>query len=190
VTGEEITFVASPRGWLPDEAESELDAIAGMLARAKERVDLQVLLHSRANRDHTAFTTLDDALRAAAARGVRVRLLVSHWGSKPGSDARATLDALAHVPHVEIRIFTIPPWSGGEIPFARVAHAKYLVIDRNTAWIGTSNWEGDYFLKSRNVGLVVGGGHLPTQLDSVFESAWSSAYAAPLSPTASGAAPP
>jgi len=189
-TGEELTFVASPRGWLPDEGASELDAILGLLSRAKERVDLQVLHHSKANRDHSTFTTLDDALRSAAARGVRVRLLVSHWGSKPGSPARGTLDAIQKTPNVEVRIFTIPPWSGGDIPFARVAHAKYLVVDRGVAWIGTSNWEGDYFLKSRNVGIVIAGGKVPAQLDGVFEGAWSSAYAAPLSPTAGGAGPP
>jgi phosphatidylserine/phosphatidylglycerophosphate/cardiolipin synthase-like enzyme len=111
---------------------------------------------------------------------VKVRLLVSHWGANAGSPPRRSIEALSTLANVEVRVFTIPPWSGGEIPFARVAHAKYLVVDDRAAWIGTSNWEGDYFLKTRNVAIVAEGGALPPRLGRVFEDGWSSSYAAPL----------
>lgn len=183
-SGEALSVVASPRGWLPDESGWDLDRLVALLDGATRSVDVQVLHYSTENRDESAFTTLDDAVRRAAARGVRVRLLVSHWGAKAGGRARRALEALSTAPNVEVRVLTVPPWSGGEIPFSRVAHAKYMVVDGRAAWIGTSNWEGDYFLKTRNVAIVAEGGALPPRLARVFEDGWSSAYAAPL------AAPP
>ena len=179
-TGESIALLASPRGWLPDESRWDLPRIVALLDDAKRSVSLQVLVYSTQNRDKTSFTTLDEALRRAAARGVRVRLLVSHWGANAGSHARASVESLASVPGVEVKVLTIPPWSGGEIPFARVAHAKYLVVDDRAAWIGTSNWEGDYFLESRNVGIVAEGGALAPRLARVFEDGWTSRHAAAL----------
>jgi phosphatidylserine/phosphatidylglycerophosphate/cardiolipin synthase-like enzyme len=186
-TGEVVTLWADPKGWLPDEASWDLDGIIALIDRAQASVDVQVLLYSTQNRDKTAFPTLDEALRRAAARGVRVRLLVSHWGAREGRDARASIEAISKVPNVNVKVLTVPPWSGGEIPFARVAHAKYMVVDDRVAWIGTSNWEGDYFLKSRNVAVVAEGGDLAPRLRRVFDDGWSSAYATPL---ASYASPP
>ena len=90
--------------------------------------------------------------------------------------AKRVLEDLAKVPNVEVRVIVIPRWSGGEIPFARVAHAKYMVVDGARAWVGTSNWEGDYFTKSRNVGVIVDGGKLPTRLDGIFVDGWGGAY--------------
>ena len=196
--GERLSFVASPRGWLPDESSWDLPRLTAMIDGAKRFLHVEVLTYKTKDRAGAPFPTLDDALRRAAARGVAVRLLVSDWAQKPGSDGRAALDELARVPNVEIRVITIPRWSGGEIPFARIAHAKFMIADGAHAWVGTSNWEGDYFTKSRNVGVIVDEGRLPTSLDAAFDANWKSAYAAalpaPVKPSASGppgyAAPP
>ena len=185
-TGERLTIVASPKDWLPDESEWELPRLVAMLDGAKTHVDLQVLTYKTKERSGATFTILDDAVRRAAARGVKVRLLISHWGANDRS-----LIGLAKV--VEIRVLTIPPWSGGKIEFARVAHAKYLVVD-DAAWVGSSNWEGDYFTKTRNVGVVIEGGPTPTRLASLFARNWASPYvteyASGAPPSGSDPAPP
>lgn len=41
-----------------------------------------------------------------------------------------------------------------KIPYARVNHNKYMVTDRS-AYIGTSNWSGDYFTTTAGIGLVL-----------------------------------
>jgi phosphatidylserine/phosphatidylglycerophosphate/cardiolipin synthase-like enzyme len=178
--GERVSFVASPRGWLPHEEEWDLPRLLAMIDGARRALHVEVLTYKTKSRDGSAFHDLDDALRRAAARGVEVRLLVSDWASRPGSDARRDLDALARLPHVEVRVLRIPKWSGGDIPFARVAHAKFMIADGKDAWVGTSNWEGDYFTASRNVGAIASGGRLPAALDGVFDANWTSPYAAPL----------
>lgn len=92
-----------------------------------------------------------------------------------------------------------------KIPFGRVNHNKYMVTDR-TAYIGTSNWAGDYFIDTAGIGLILQDNDaaaaavkldssdgttetenrtekvpvastLRTDLVSVFERDWSSLYA-------------
>jgi phosphatidylserine/phosphatidylglycerophosphate/cardiolipin synthase-like enzyme len=178
-------FFASPAPWLPDNQAADLPHIVALLDGAKTHVDLQVLTYSTTMRDKSTFTTLDDALRRAAGRGVKVRVMVSSWGVKPGSHELASVQALATVPNIEVHSFTIPPFSGGDIPFARVAHSKFLIIDDTTAWVGTSNWEGDYFTKTRNVAVVTSSPKVVTPLKSVFVTDWGSPMAATVAPRAS-----
>lgn len=180
--GERVSLYASPKGWLPDASRWDLPKLVAMIDGARASVNLQVMKFSTVDRDGGPFTTLASALRRAAARGARVRLLVSHWGARLDTTARHSVDELSALPNVDVRVMTIPPWSGGDVPFARVAHAKYMLVDDGVAWIGTSNWEGDYFYKSRNVSVVVEGGELVTRLGRVFENGWSSPHTAPLAP--------
>ena len=193
-TGEAFGLYESPKGWLPDESRWDLDEIVTLLDGAKSKFDLQVLTYSTTNRDKSPFTTLDDAVRRAAGRGVKVRLLVSHWGTKGA--ARKAIDALASVANVEVRVLTVPPASTGDIPFGRVSHAKFFIVDGTKAWVGTSNWEGDYFLKTRNVAIVAESGALPARLDRIFEDDWAAPITKPLSavpappPAGSGPAQP
>ncbi len=168
--GVTVRLGESPDGYLPDPSLSELSGLVRWIDGAEARVDVQVLTYKAKMRDGSPFTTLDDALRRAAARGVHVRLLVSSWGAKA-----ETLHALARVPGVEVRVLTIPKWSGGDIPFARVAHAKYALFDDDRAWVGTGNWEGDYFLKSRDISAFVEGRAFTAELRHVFEDGWKMA---------------
>lgn len=175
-----VTPVFSPRGFLPDPGSWDLPKLTALIDGAKATVRVQVLTYKTRSRDGSPFPDLDDALRRAAARGVSVELLVADWSKRRGSVE--AVQALARVPGVRARFLDIPPWSGGFVPFARVAHAKYLVIDGARAWVGTSNWEGDYFEKSRNVGVIVEGAAFAAQLDRVFQSGFAGPYAEPVDP--------
>lgn len=176
--GGRLRLVASPKGALPDANAWELDALLHAFRAAEDRIVIQLLDYDAAYRDGRPFTLLDDAIRAAAGRGVRVRMMLSHWQAK---DMKA-VKALAEVEGIEIALVTIPTAPTGFIPFARVAHAKYAAFDGAEAWIGSSNWKGDYFDGGRNVGVMVESPALVADLEGVFGTLWLSGLAEVVDP--------
>lgn len=71
------------------------------------------------------------------------------------------------------------------IPFGRVNHNKYMVTDK-VAYIGTSNWSGDYFINTAGVGLILEDPDsdrnessltIRSDLAKLFERDWNSKYA-------------
>lgn len=175
-----VTPVFSPKGWLPDEKLWDLPHLVEMIDGAKSTVRVQLLTYKTISRDGSYFDVLESALRRAAARKVQVQLLLADWSKSKGNIEG--LQSLQSVPGIDVRMSTIPQWSGGFIPFARVAHAKYLVVDGKRSWIGTGNWEGDYFHQSRNAGLVIDSATVGGRLDRFFENAWGSTYAYDVDP--------
>jgi len=182
-----VTPVISPKGWLPDESLWDLPRLVELIDGATRSVRVQLLSYSVGERDGTWFGDLDNALRRAATRGVSVQLLVADWSKRRGS--LEDLKSLQCLSNVEVRFSTIPEWSGGFLPFSRVIHAKYLVVDAERFWLGTSNWSRDYFYESRNVGVIVAGGAVPRQLDAFFGDGWNSPYVTTIDPGAEYEAP-
>ncbi|MEO9235697.1 MAG: phospholipase D-like domain-containing protein [Polyangiaceae bacterium] len=170
----------SPRRLMP-EGYAQLDELPRLVAAiesAKSTLDIQVLTYSIDTDDIThKFLTLDDALRRADARGVTVRMLVSDWNLD--DNKIESLRELARSSKIKIDILTIPPFSKGFIPYARVSHAKYMVVDGTESWVGSSNWEEGYFTRTRNVGLMIDGKKFSAELETIFEGGWTSAYAKP-----------
>lgn len=177
-----VTPAMSPKDWLPDGSWWDLPQILALLDGATESVRVQLLSYRTVGRDKAWWGELDNALRRAAARGVSVQLLLADWSKRRGTIE--DLQSLQCVPNLEVRLVTIPEWSGGFVPFSRVVHCKYLVVDGARFWLGTSNWSRDYFFASRNVGVVVEGGALPARLDAFFVDTWASDYAYPVDPSA------
>ncbi len=160
----EVWPTYTPDKFVPDPSLWDRDAIV-----PRHEIVVQLLTYSVSERDSRDLA-LDDALRRAAGRGVRVRLMLSDW--EPDNPRIAELQALAGRPNVEARLSTVPEWSGGYIPFARVEHCKYAVVDSLWTWVGTSNWEPGYFHSSRNVALVLRNRPLALDARKVFESSW------------------
>lgn len=175
--GEEtlVTSALSPQKLLPDDALWDLPQILALIQQAKTRIDIQLLNYTTMNYDKTKFTEIDDALIAAAQRGVHVRLMVSDW-SKRGKYIK-DLQRLEQIPNIDTKMLVVPEAARGFIPFARTIHSKFMLVDQDGTWLGTSNWSGDYFYNSRNVGLVAKGQKLNADLSKSFEHYWESEYA-------------
>ncbi len=167
----------SPRKYTPAGLEPEEDVLVRLLDSARREVLVQVMTYSPVH-GKELWPTLDLALRRAAVRGVKVRFLIADWGTRqPGLDFLRSLDL---VPGVEVRVVTIPQFSGGPIPFARVDHSKYIVVDAERACVSTSNFEYGYFYDCRDISLVFAGGPANGQLRRIFEQVWTGPYAAAL----------
>uniref|UniRef100_H3DNT1 5'-3' exonuclease PLD3 n=1 Tax=Tetraodon nigroviridis TaxID=99883 RepID=H3DNT1_TETNG len=140
------------------------------------------------------WADIDTQLRRVAyEKRVKVRLLISCWASTqplmfPFLKSLASVYDLKSKLDIQVRLFVVPASpEQKEIPFARVNHNKYMVTDR-VAYIGTSNWSGDYFVNTAGSALVVNQSSAPSsettvqsQLRAVFERDWDSAYSTPLS---------
>lgn len=174
-------LLASPRAYNPPGVGDSEAVLPRLLAEARQEVRVQLLDYaplSYASGPRPFYAVIDNAIRAALARGVKVKLMVSHWNTE--APLLAHLKSLAVLPNMELKIVTLPQAAGGFIPFARVIHTKAMVIDGKTAWIGTSNWTGGYLDNSRNLELVLRNEALAQRLLALHEQTWSSSYAEPI----------
>jgi len=175
-------LVASPRAYNPAGVIDSQVELPRLLASAKQRVRVQVMdyapLSYGPEHSRPYYAVIDNALRSAAARGVKIELMVANWNTKKPDIA--WLKSLAVVPNVQIKIVTVPPASSGFIPFARVIHSKMMIIDGETAWIGTSNWTGGYLDNSRNLELVLHSPVMSQRVDKLYSQLWDSVYAEPI----------
>lgn len=128
---------------------------------------------------------IDDALRKAAIDNkVSVKLLISHWQySRPVEDNFLNSLAAINSPadHIDILVkrFIVPvPDDTKDIPHGRVNHNKYMVTE-STAYIGTSNWSGDYFTNTAGVAFIArnSSSSIRNDLESIFERDWNSEFA-------------
>jgi len=177
---------SSPAPFCPSGREVDIDAIVKTIGAADKFIYIAVMDYfpTTIYTSHQLFwPVIDDALRTAAInKGVKVRLLVSNWAHTRPSIHRY-LKSLTSLtgddPNVDIQVkmFTVPSFTPEQekIPFARVNHNKYMVTDKH-AYIGTSNWSGDYFISTGGIGLILTE-KLRDQLEDVFHRDWSSAYA-------------
>ena len=177
----EVELVASPPSLLPPGTRPAIAALVELLRGARRSVHVQLLKYTPYPfRSPTVWPVIDAELRAAAARGVKVRLLVSNWNtSRPAIDH---LKELSQLPGIEVRIATVPELPGRFIPFARVVHSKYLIVDEQILWVGTANWEPGMFLGCRNIELVIRRPALAAQGERIFGKLWDSPYALAVDP--------
>jgi phosphatidylserine/phosphatidylglycerophosphate/cardiolipin synthase-like enzyme len=173
-------LVASPWRQNPDGVGDSQTELVRLIGRAKREIVVQNLEYFTRTRSQPPryYWALDQALRDAAIRGVKLKILVSHWGTE--EPAVKGLQSLAVLPNVEARVITIPEAKRGPIPFARVTHSKYAVFDGEVLWLGTSNWTGGYLDESRNLELVIKDQALAARAAAVQKHLWDSPYSAPL----------
>jgi phosphatidylserine/phosphatidylglycerophosphate/cardiolipin synthase-like enzyme len=175
-------LLSSPNQFNPAGVGDSQTGLPALLAQAKSEVRIQVMDYAplsygpKGTRPY--YAVIDNAVRAAAGRGVKIKLMVSNWNLE--NPAQAYLKSLAVLPNVEIRVVTLPVASTGFIPFARVIHSKTMVIDNQLAWVGTSNWSGGYMDLSRNLEVVMRNEKMAQRLAALQEQLWSSSYAQPL----------
>jgi phosphatidylserine/phosphatidylglycerophosphate/cardiolipin synthase-like enzyme len=175
-------LVASPQRYNPPGVGDSQQELPRLLAEAQNEVRVQLLdyapLSYGPERTRPYYAVIDNAVRAAAARGVSIKLLVSNWNTEKLE--LPYLKSLAVLPNVQVRIVTLPQASQGFIPYARVIHSKTMDIDGQVAWVGTSNWLGGYLDNSRNLEVVMHDSAMAKRIGELHEQLWNGPYAKPL----------
>ncbi|XP_077587953.1 5'-3' exonuclease PLD4 [Stigmatopora nigra] len=192
-----IYMAASPPSFCPKSRTLDLEAIVSIISEAQKFIDVAVMEYSpiiRFQYPKRYWPTIDNAIRAAAFdKCVAVRILVSCWHNSystmlPFLRSLASLNSYKDHINIKIKFYILPPGNETEIPFSRVNHNKYMVTDK-VAYIGTSNWDGDYFSTTAGVGLVISQNSphpirksksVQQQLRAVFDRDWSSEFAVQL----------
>lgn len=170
-----IELVASPKRLNPNDVRNSVEALVELITGAQKSVQVQLMDYAPLSGNQTYWPELDNALRTAAIRGVKVQLLLSD--SPSALRAMDYLKSLSILPGVTIRVMSIPEYSGGAIPYARLVHSKFMVVDTTALWLGSSNWSKGYFYNSRNVDLVLRQADQAQLASQVFQKTWESMYA-------------
>ncbi|VTU20050.1 phospholipase D-like domain-containing protein [Variovorax sp. RA8] len=173
---------------LPD-GDQALDARIALARRAQVSLDIQYYLVAA---DATGRRFLRE-LGAAAARGVRVRLLVDDLYA---NDSRLLLAGLAAQANVEVRLFNPLPQRGGKVgtrvalslhEFERInrrMHNKLFIADGTFAVIGGRNIADDYFERGEPSNFidmdVLCSGPVVDGFETVFDRFWNSEQAWPV----------
>jgi len=171
-------FMLQPYG--PNALATRL-VLAGLATRS---LDVQYYLL----RDDDTGLALMRALRDAAQRGVRVRLLVDDFYTAGEDD---TLLALAAVPNLEVRLFNPFPAARGAtwtrfaasaFDFSRVnrrMHNKLFVADNVAAVAGGRNMADEYVMNAQGANFidldVFAAGPIVRELSAQFDHYWNSA---------------
>lgn len=195
-TDTEVYLASSPPSFCPEGRTSDIESITDVISKAKHFVDIAVMDYypmSLYEKENVFWPVIDNLLRQVAIeKGVRVRILTGYWNStRPIMlnflESLMALNGTSY--HIETKLFVVPNFTEAQakIPFARVAHNKYMVTDQHS-YIGTSNWSEDYFTNTAGIGLIIseterGWPHktdhhlIRDQLQSIFDRDWSSEYA-------------
>jgi putative cardiolipin synthase len=160
-----------------------------LIRRATHTLDLQYYVIANDESGHMLYKEL----AAAAARGVRVRLLVDDLYST-GQDQ--TLLSLSHLPNVEVRLFNPFPAGRNALwtkfllsasDFTRVNHRmhnKLFVADNVMALTGGRNIGDEYFMYATAANFIDMDafvvGDIVRDLSEVFDRYWNSAYVFPI----------
>lgn len=182
LNGAEVSYslAFSPVGFVPPGYDTEISELLKLLKGAKKTVRGQVMSYALMEHGSQRWADLDSALRKAAARGVQVELVFADWAM--GGKADRDIKALSRTDHIKIKISSLPEHSAGFIPFARVEHSKYLVVDGETAYVTSSNWGPGYFLTSRGTAVFIRGKAAAAVLEDIFDKAWNGPYVHPVDP--------
>ena len=175
-----IELVASPPELNPTDVRPALQALLSLIHSAKKTLKIQLLDYSPISGNQSYWPEIDNALRAALVRGVKIQILLGNSASNDRS--MDYLKSLATLKNMEIKKVTIPPYSGGAIPFARLIHSKYMVVDDEVLWIGTSNWSRGYFYNSRNIELILRKPELAQTANLIFQKLWDFSHSEKIKP--------
>lgn len=189
-----LYLTSSPPAFCPLSRTQDLEAILSIISDAQRYVDVAVMEYLPAIRFEKPlryWPVIDDAIRSAAfERKVKIRMLIS-CGQDSDPAMLPFLRSLAsmHSPDqdisIQIKLYIVPVANQSDIPYSRVNHNKFMVTDK-VAYVGTSNWSGDYFTTTAGVALVLSQ-HAPHkvwetealqgQLRAVFDRDWQSQFA-------------
>ena len=132
-----------------------------MIHGAQKTIDIAAFYISE--KSNGPLTPILKALEERAHGGVHVRILVDQSFLKENTDA---VDQLRQVPGIVVRVLPVSVLTGG------VLHAKYMIVDNTSIFVGSQNWDWRAIDEIHEVGARVVNERLAQTFDATFEFDW------------------
>lgn len=149
--------------WSPINSEAKLVAL---INSATTSIDIWI--------ENMGEFTVQDALKAAVVRKVKVRILTSLCGL--GMPASAHYPILKGLSDAGIDVKGEPFPANADIPYI---HAKSLTVDQKTVFLGSENFSFNSLLKARELGIIFEDAAISSKMHSLYEKDWSHALPVP-----------
>lgn len=139
-----------------------LEVWVEMIDAAKETLDIEEFYINGLKRK--ALIQVIDAIKRAAARGVRVRIIVdSFFYGKYPQDPQT----LKGIKNIEVRVINYSKVGRGG-----VQHAKFFIVDGETLFVGSANFDDLALEHIHEIGLKIKNAYYSDQLGQVFQMDW------------------
>ncbi|WP_435199305.1 cardiolipin synthase [Janibacter sp. GS2] len=142
-----MPLLGGNRGALIGDYAESLDAMAEEIAGARAYVHVEFYILSLDQSTGAFF----DALEAAVARGVTVRVLLDHWSSSHCRDYQATIARLEAMGAHWHLMLPVQPLKGRYQRLDLRNHRKLLVVDGRVAFMGSQNLIDRSYNKKKNL---------------------------------------
>jgi phospholipase D3/4 len=134
---------------------------------------LDMISHAKHGIDIVAFYITDkpgeplspvlDALVARAKAGVKVRVLVDQTFLKDNQDS---VNRLRNVQGIDVRVLPVSALTGG------VLHAKYMVVDGQSVFVGSQNWDWRALSQIHEIGARIANDRFAQTFEAAFDFDW------------------
>jgi len=163
------SLLVGPESWGPD-----LATLTGLISIATKTIHLELASLEIVWGEHVS--PLVEALLDAAARGVRVRLLLDPGYDGEGEATVRELNLLC----AQRGVFKVMAAVADGIPGVARVHAKGAIIDGRVAILGSLNWAWSSATRNREVVLFLDGAEVVAELRRTFLADWAASTSASL----------
>jgi phospholipase D3/4 len=134
-----------------------------MIKGAQQSIDIAAFYI--ADKQGEALSPVLDALAAKAKAGVKIRVLVDQTFLKD-KDNQDSVNRLRSVQGIDVRVLPVSTLTGG------VLHAKYMVIDGRSVFVGSQNWDWRALSQIHEIGARVTSDRFAQTFEAAFDFDW------------------
>ena len=136
-------------------------AISRLIKSAKKKIDIEIFYIDNKNTETPILKKyILDPIIKKASEGVKIRILVDSLMAKNDTD---TLKKLNSIPNISIRKTSA---------FKGVMHAKLIVVDDSTFYLGSHNFDWITYYLNHELGVILKNRKLAGFIDYVFNYDW------------------
>lgn len=130
-----------------------------LIENARETIDMEI--YTIYGYSSGPIADFHDAIYRAAARGVKVRMLIDNGVYQdPENYAKKVIDRFDANENIEVRLFS------------QDMHSKVIIVDNEAAYVGSANQSWSAMESNREVGLLIHSAEIAKALATIFEAGW------------------